>query len=44
MIIAEYDKNGDGMINFQEFKKMMSCIHQRRQSFLVGLPEQMALA
>jgi calcium-dependent protein kinase len=26
-IIADYDKNGDGMINFQEFKNMMENIH-----------------
>ncbi len=38
-MIAEYDKNGDGMINFEEFKKMMSTIHLRRQSHLIQLPQ-----
>lgn len=38
MIIAEYDKNGDGMINFSEFKNMMFNIHHRRQSLLLMQP------
>jgi hypothetical protein len=28
-IIEEFDKNGDGMINFEEFKKMMLELYQR---------------
>ena len=28
-LIEDFDKNGDGMINFDEFKRMMITLHQR---------------
>ena len=28
-LIDEFDTNGDGMINFDEFKKMMLSLHKR---------------
>lgn len=29
-LIEDFDKNGDGMINFDEFKRMMITLHEKR--------------
>jgi Ca2+-binding EF-hand superfamily protein len=33
-IINDYDLNHDGMINFEEFKKMMHSLHMNEQPIL----------
>lgn len=30
-LISEFDSNGDGMINFHEFKNMMYSVHVNRK-------------